>query len=170
MKRYTDTDGSIMPWFTKPMLDEMRRWDMREWRVFEWGSGYSTPWLARRCKKLVSCDHDPAWTVKVKALCQNAGVYAHLNQLPDVEYYCRNALLEGGNFNLIIIDGFAAWRNACMDNTLTALAAGGRVIVDNCERQANYDHAKQVFAGMKLTAYPEPGDEHGWTTACWEMP
>src|ERR1700756_4085872 len=28
---------------------------------FEWGSGGSTIWFARHCRKLISIEHNPAW-------------------------------------------------------------------------------------------------------------
>src|SRR5437868_5283396 len=34
--------------------------------VFEYGSGYSTLWWAKRARAVVACEHDPAWEAKLK--------------------------------------------------------------------------------------------------------
>jgi hypothetical protein len=33
---------------------------------FEWGSGRSTVWLARRVRRLTSIEHDPTWFEKIR--------------------------------------------------------------------------------------------------------
>ena len=40
----------------------------RDHRVFEWGSGGSTEFLARECKELTSIEHDPNWFEQVQAI------------------------------------------------------------------------------------------------------
>src|SRR5579864_3727189 len=37
-------------------------------RVFEYGSGYSTPWLAARAEKVISVEDWPEWYERIKPL------------------------------------------------------------------------------------------------------
>ena len=43
--RSFDTQGGILfPWYTRPFLQELMNWNVREWKVFEYGAGDSTLW------------------------------------------------------------------------------------------------------------------------------
>src|SRR3954469_21096963 len=50
-----------VPWWTFPAIDAVERWITARngnVRVFEYGSGASTVWLARRAAHVVSIEHD----------------------------------------------------------------------------------------------------------------
>src|SRR5215467_3096301 len=49
-----------VPWWTFPAIDAVERWIAARGnvRVFEYGSGASTVWLARRAAHVVSVEHD----------------------------------------------------------------------------------------------------------------
>ncbi|HKO93603.1 MAG TPA: hypothetical protein VJU61_20760, partial [Polyangiaceae bacterium] len=78
LARHPASAAWLLPWFTSqavtrsPLGDEApwipfvaRRWLARQLRphlrVFEWGSGGSTLFLARRVAELVSVEHDAEW-------------------------------------------------------------------------------------------------------------
>ena len=43
-----DRENNYVPWFTYPAIEALKNWDVSEKRVFEYGSGASTLWLAER--------------------------------------------------------------------------------------------------------------------------
>ena len=58
--RAVDTHGPL-PWITYPAIELLKRIDMRQRRVFEYGAGASSLWWAGRGAEVVSVDCDPDW-------------------------------------------------------------------------------------------------------------
>lgn len=143
-----------VPWWT---FDSAARIDAflagrRGARVFEWGSGASTLWLARRSTQVVTIEHDGAWAQAVRRLIPD-GAAVDLRTIPgtpaaglpdevrsvkagardlDFRTYVEAIDEAGGDFDLIVIDGRA--RAACLQRALPHLAADGMIVVDNVER------------------------------------
>lgn len=120
-------------------------------RVFEWGSGASTLWLAERAAEVHSVEHDPQWA----ALVQNeAPAHVVVSSVPstrpqpgqvvagsrkrgfeglDFTDYCAAIDAVPGFFDLIVIDGRA--RETCLGAAITRLAPGGVIVFDNVDRK-----------------------------------
>jgi len=43
-----------LPWFTYPAIEYISQFDLKDKSMFEWGSGYSSIFFARRCKNIIS--------------------------------------------------------------------------------------------------------------------
>jgi predicted O-methyltransferase YrrM len=120
-------------------------------RVFEWGSGGSTLWLAKRSESVISVEYDGSWAETMRPLLpENARLvrevpdrltgalgevgskrmgFRHLDFADYVDAIAR----EEGLFDLIVIDGRA--REACLDRAMTKLADGGVIVIDNTNRR-----------------------------------
>lgn len=125
------------PWLTPKAVRFLELWLQPTDIVFEWGSGRSTLWLARRVKRITSLETDPAWfrTVQARAKSQN---------LQNIELkLCRNsesnpgdcdyvsAIAETGeDFDLVIVDG-PTKRDLCALAALAHLKPSGLLLVDN---------------------------------------
>lgn len=122
-------------------------------RVFEFGSGASTIWLARRAGSVDSVEHDQEWTDQVRALADAAGVgsgiHLHLPDVPrtddpilassspkasglDFSSYVKVIRQVGGTFDLISIDGRV--REACLAMALEHLSPDGLILFDDAHR------------------------------------
>jgi predicted O-methyltransferase YrrM len=119
--------------------------------VFEYGSGASTIWLARRAASVISIEHDPAWHAVVsKELAHYDNATLRLieaDREPVEEYvsgkkgwqgqsfqrYASSIDGESSQFDLIVIDGRA--RAACLAHAVKRLASGGQILFDNSNRQ-----------------------------------
>jgi hypothetical protein len=55
-----------VPWITYPAIDWLTSVVGHRDRVFEWGMGGSTIFLAQKCHKVVSVEHDPKWFESAK--------------------------------------------------------------------------------------------------------
>lgn len=143
-----------VPWWTYRAIDEIELWlsaRPRPARVFEYGAGASTVWLARRCGEVTSVEHDPAFVPVVERLLTGlphatvrlrpATTSAH-PVVPSAKEGCAGldfasyvaAIDElDGDLDLVVIDGRA--REACLERALPRLADGGLVVFDNSWRR-----------------------------------
>ncbi len=136
-----DMDGTPQPWLTYPALDFLKNRVAPTMSVFEYGTGNSTLWWAKRVKKLVSCEHDKEWYAAFKEKVTMGNTTYLLRRCKgDSEEYAREILQYKDLFDVLVIDGRD--RVNCAKNCLTSLRPGGVVIWDNSDReedQAGYD-------------------------------
>ena len=172
-----DHQNNYVPWFTYPAIEALKNWDLSDKRVFEYGSGYSTLFWASRAKEVVSVEHNRAWFEKIAAL---APSNARLIMAPidkKEEYHPSPELREQfkayaeaieGNFQIIVIDGYARSRvrYQCAQAALPHLDENGLIILDNSDwlpatamflREAN-------LIEVDLNG-PVPGNNHTQTTS-----
>jgi hypothetical protein len=173
--RRSPTGRWIRSWFAIYDLEDLRRLDLPWWtldaaekvsgfleerpgaRIFEWGSGASTIWLARRAASVHSVEHDVAWAQSMaRDLPPNATVTPVPASHPQTDGAVRVASHKAGfagldfteyveaidrvdgAFDLIVIDGRA--RESCLPKAVHRLAPGGLIVFDNVER-SRYRHA-----------------------------
>lgn len=124
-----DRAGNPIPWFSYPAIDYLNGIDLRDKRVFEFGSGCSTLFWAQNCREVVGVESDRQWFAKVQSvLPPNC-----LILLRDDESAYVNALEEyPGDFDVIIIDG-AMNRRKMAEKSLAKLHPGGFIILDNSD-------------------------------------
>lgn len=156
-----------LAWWTFEAMDQVEKF-LRERpgaRVFEYGSGASTFWLARRGAIVTSVEHDAEWgskmlertkaaeNIKIKVVPPTKSPHA---QFPsgvarwrdhDFEEYVRSIDREAGTFDLIIIDGRC--RPACLEQSKGRLSEGGLILFDNSGRSRYQKTIKA--AGMERT-------------------
>jgi len=145
-----------LPWWTLEAAEKADAFlkARPEARVFEYGSGASTIWLARRAASVTSVEHDAHWHPLVAdkiADHPNAQVKLVLpdkRPAPDPIYgstkpgwrgrtfrnYVHAIDSEPGLFDVIVIDGRA--RVACLKRSVSRLAKNGMIIFDNTNRPA----------------------------------
>jgi hypothetical protein len=125
------------PWISQKAiryLDEHLRTNMKVW---EWGSGHSTAWLAERVGSLVSIEHHAGWSRMVSnrlqmrglsnAQCRYVSETAAGTQAP--AYVQAIADAPDASFDLIFIDG--EHRMLCVGAGLPKLRPGGILLIDN---------------------------------------
>ena len=151
-----------LPWWT---LDSMSLVDdflahRPHTRVFEWGSGASTIWLAKRAGEVISVEYDPQWAAMMTPLVGPCTRIIHTPATPsstpevpsqmwghknlDYRDYVNAIDLVEGQFDLIVIDGRA--RSACLDKAVPRLTDDGMIVFDNTNRQ-RYQPALTSVAG-----------------------
>lgn len=158
-------DGECLPWFTYPAIFFLSGRIRPEMAVFEFGSGHSTLWFAKRLARVVSCEHDAAWYKKWK------------DRFPENVTYIHHALVEGGEyskailqyrqaFDIVLIDGED--RIHCAKNALNALNANGVIIWDN----SDYEIHKEGYAFLTKNGFRRidfaglgPINFYGWQTS-----
>lgn len=160
--RYYDTPSNlVMPWYTLPTLQWLKSIDISQWKVFEYGAGYSTVWWRLHCKKVVSVDSNQEWAIAMGAL-----------YMPD-----KNGYIESTSFGFdapydcVIVDG--AWREDCARFAKDYIKPGGYMIIDNWSDE-DYPlkscEATDVFLmGWERTLYRQQ-NHSTWCSAVWRKP
>ena len=159
--RPVDAEGEPQIWVTYPCLDFLKPRVQPDWSVFEFGSGASTRWWAKRVKRVIACEHDQAWAEKIgRDAPDNVTVLHRTGDEYPVE------LLRQGEFDVIFIDG--RQRVACAKLAPRALKTAGVIIWDNSDRpryQEGYDFL--ISAGFRRLDFSGLGPVGfaGWTTS-----
>jgi tRNA/tmRNA/rRNA uracil-C5-methylase (TrmA/RlmC/RlmD family) len=137
---------SVMQWLNTTLNDKMR--------VFEWGSGGSTIYMAKRVASIISVEHDREWVTVTKQeaklhsltniefvhhpfeIGKQASIFSsgHVeHQGEDYEKYCRSIEdFEDESFDLVVIDGRA--RMGCLQIAKNKVRIGGYIVVDDTDR------------------------------------
>lgn len=170
-----------VPWWTYDAIQAVDEWLANRSgtiRVFEYGSGASTCWLARRAGEVHSVEHHRGFGVAMQqrlreydnVLLQVVEPLASVNptvpsgkeghQGLDFLPYVEAMEAVPGDFDLVVIDGRA--RAACLAKALPRLAADGMIVFDNSRRRRYRDaisasrYRETVLRGLTPTLpYPE---------------
>lgn len=134
------------PWFSWPSIDFLSSYVTPSMRVFEYGSGGSTIFFARRAGKVVSSEDDPQWSQIVGSHCKQSGVNnaevrntrldcASLQVFASCEYVTS----LDDRYDIIVVDGSEKWpieilRPTCFYHAEMYVAAGGIIVVDDAWR------------------------------------
>lgn len=141
-----------VPWWTYTAISALETHFQRMGSkpvVFEYGSGASTIWLAKRCAQVISIEHDVEW---YNGLIGKLTPYPHVQLLlkqPDQGYSGKYGSQKASHasfksyveaiketeqtFDIIVIDGRA--REACLSGCLPFLKPNGLIIFDNSNRK-----------------------------------
>jgi predicted O-methyltransferase YrrM len=148
-----------LPWWTYEAIDAVDKFLADrggQARIFEYGSGASTVWLARRSRSVDVVEHDADWAVLVRDLLASAtGVQASVTvHTPEVEvsesprvssgapsghgldfhrYVHTIDEVSGPPFDLLLVDGRA--REASLLHALDRVAEDGLVLMDDAQRE-----------------------------------
>lgn len=131
--RPVDAAGQPLPWMTYPAIDFLSQLDFSDMTVFEWGSGFSTIWWAKRCRKIISVESNQAWVPYIKSL------------LPDsvellVTSFDRSAEIQAlmqcdqTKHDVFVIDNHGPFRRYCAEAAADHVAKGGLIILDNSDQ------------------------------------
>lgn len=124
-----DNEGNPIPWFSYPMIEWLSQLDLQGKRVFEWGSGNSSLWWAKRAGAVYSVESDAGWFAKVRERSpENHTIWLEESR----EGFVAAINNAGGKFDVIVIDGIFA-RAACAEVAPDFLAPGGMILLDNSD-------------------------------------
>lgn len=170
-----------VPWWTYKAIDEVDAWLQarpRPIRVFEYGSGASTFWLAKRVDEVCSVEHHGGFAAMMRPELAKLGnvtfleVPAPRSSSPrvgsakpgstDLDFHDYVHAIDGveGTFDIVVIDGRA--REECLRVARARVAPDGIIVFDNSHR-ARYRTAiaesglpERAFGGLTPTLpYPD---------------
>lgn len=152
-----DKTGNPIPWVTYSFIDFIKTRLNNTQTIFEYGSGNSTIFYAKKVKKVVSVEHDEAWYNKiVKEKAANAEMI--FTALEKGGEYSKKAMLLDEKFEIIIVDGRD--RVNCCKNSVDALTANGVLVLDDSEREI-YQEAREFLNDKGFKELPFTGISPG---------
>ncbi|MBO9600878.1 MAG: class I SAM-dependent methyltransferase [Novosphingobium sp.] len=126
-----------LPWWNVAATREVERFlaARRNARVFEYGAGASTAWLAKRAHEVLTVEHDAAFMGEFrKMLAPLANVALLERPIVDGGASYVGAISEvGGHFDLVVVDG--RHRADCLMAAIPHLKPGGIVLFDDSGRK-----------------------------------
>ena len=155
------------PWIVPAALEEIARKLRREDRMFEWGTGLSTPWLAERGGALLAVEHDAAWAKKVQSMLEQRGLRnAEVRLVPPGLYLGEMEKLEDGSLDFVLVDGL--WAGRALGLSMPKLRRGGLLVLNRAHftlpsdsatpdarsRTDGPDDALDPLAFMELQRWP----------------
>ncbi len=101
-------------------------------QVMEFGSGMSTPWLAARCKNVISIEDNQEWYSLVSALLFRRNIVNVRYEMRDKESYADLSDLPDGSLDFALVDGTD--RAGCIVAVAKKIRAGGWIYLDNSDK------------------------------------
>lgn len=125
------------PWLVPAAVHFLDRYLRSSDVLFEFGSGRSTRWFARRVARVESFEGDSAWYEKVRADLDRwsmTNVGYHLVSSENLIQTADEAAsgLPGGQVDGVLIDGLD--RDRCAEWALRTVRSGGVIVIDNVNR------------------------------------
>jgi predicted O-methyltransferase YrrM len=158
-----------LPWFSYGAIDFLESFLRPEMRVFEFGSGGSTIFFARRCARVESVEDDPAWAARVRERMVQLGLtnvaitecFFDFNNpagFADSKYLGR---IREGFYDVIVVDGADndySIRPQCFEVAQDRVNPGGIIVVDDswryCQlRETNRARRLEVFETVGPARY-----------------
>ncbi len=123
-----DNSNAKIPWYTYPAIEYLNNIDFNDKIVFEYGSGNSSGYWARKAKSVRSAEHNKEWFDKIKSeIAQNQIIDLCENE----QDYLDAINKVSGRIDVIIIDGI--YREKCARLVRDHLSDDGIVILDNAD-------------------------------------
>jgi len=174
-----------LPWIAFSATNFLEKILDKEVLVFEFGSGGSTLFFAKKVKEVFSVEHDKEWFEKVSGVLKKSKVdnveISLLQPTKDINRITKSpanpdAYISGGErykgmsfenyaksidkfpndyFDIILIDGRA--RPSCFKHSVNKIKVGGHLILDNAERSHySYIHDRMSNDGWQKYDFPGP--------------
>lgn len=89
-----DTIHDERPWFTLALVDWLDAYIQPHMNIFEWGSGGSTLFYARRAQRVISIEHEEAWYHRVSDAVRARG----LTNI-DLHITCQSSLTRESTYS-----------------------------------------------------------------------
>jgi SAM-dependent methyltransferase len=120
------------PWLTPQAVQFLELWLRPTDRVFEWGSGRSTLWIAHRVRAISSVEDDPVWFQWGRAQASRQALRnIDLKFRVDPKAYAAAIQELAEDFDLIVVDGQE--REKCALAAISRLKPGGILLVDDAQ-------------------------------------
>ncbi len=152
----------------RPMISyrgqrELDRLIRSDWRVVEFGSGRSTPWLAGRCAFVLSIEDNPDWHRTVGEILRARRLDNVRHELRGVERYADLSDQPDGSFDLALVDGTD--RTGCVASAVSKIKPGGWLYLDNSDKDMTVENGdlRRAEAALRQAVAQRGGSLRAFT-------
>jgi hypothetical protein len=131
-RKSVDAFNEPIPWFTYPSIEYLNQLDLSSKSFLEWGIGNSTLYFAKRCKEIISIEHNSDWHQLIKDQLPGNAKGVLISQ----DEYSIYPFKFNKKFDVIVVDGIK--RFDCLKTALQILKDDGFIIFDNSDRNPEY--------------------------------
>lgn len=177
-QRFDHSNGLIEPWLTNPAMDVIKKWDLSDKVVLEYGGGASTIWWANKAKFVYTIETNTKWMQSISYYFLGMyGINVQLYHRPinegdqsRVDEY--TAIPEGCKPDIVVVDGIL--RYECIQKALT-LPRPLTLIVDNWQQDYVFmcPAAEELLKPFEGSFYIQPDhidhEGHPWQTAIFNI-
>ncbi|HPD56835.1 MAG TPA: hypothetical protein P5294_06675 [Smithellaceae bacterium] len=155
-----------MPWLTPDANKILSLWLKKTDVGFEYGSGRSTLWFAKRVRHLISVEHNLFWFKKINKFLSeknidNVAYYYHpvvdTVSAKDRDYVNRIGIIKNESMDFVLIDGIC--RDFCARKAIDAVRPGGLLIIDDAHLYLPCKSFSPFSRGMMQGAASEVWEE-----------
>lgn len=159
-----DNNNQPILWMNYNVVNFLKERLTKEMNLFEYGSGFSTQFYARKVSDVVSIEHDKMWfSIISEHLPRNCVIrYKTYSSKQRGGEYSKAILDDDIKYSVVIIDGRD--RVNCLKNSILSLKEDGVCILDDSSRE-NYKDAFKfmekngfkniTFSGLQSTGLKE---------------
>jgi predicted O-methyltransferase YrrM len=159
-----------IPWFSYAAIDFLEDYVQPSMSVFEYGSGGSTIFFAKRAKRVISVEDNPKWFEWVSRRVEQHGLgnvslrlcEFNFKEPSGFEHSAYLHAIPDEKLDIIVIDGSEEWtqvRQICFEKAEGRVTEGGIIIVDDSWRYPGlrkHHHAKR-FQTLQSVGPCRPG-------------
>ncbi|PSP13900.1 MAG: hypothetical protein BRC50_05380 [Cyanobacteria bacterium SW_11_48_12] len=168
------------PWITFAAIEFLEKTLSDNDRVFEYGTGGSTIFFAKRAKRVISVEHDIEWYNNVVTKLNEEGLNNVVINCIQGENLTSDSLIEPTSYNscyseqgltfskyvhsindypdnyfdLVLVDGRA--RPPCIKQACSKVKPGKYILLDNSDRDRYQLAIRELLLGWKRVTYEGP--------------
>jgi len=125
--------GYPLPWINYGAIHLLKQRLTKDLTLFEYGSGYSTIFFARRVQSVTSVEYDETWFKKLELIApQNVRLIFQPYSIDDPHYF-KIIATTSQKYDVIVVDGRD--RVNCIKFSLDYLTGSGVVLLDDSSRE-----------------------------------
>jgi len=161
-----DIYGNKIPWYTYPTVEFLNTFDFSEKSIFEFGSGNSSAYWAKKAKCVISIEHDKEWFEKVNSSLNDNQTLLYRENSEDYE---KSILDFDKKFDVIIIDGIRRLEcSKIIEQHLNRESMEGSIVIlDNSDwfrETSKYLREKLDLIEIDFHGFG-PINDYTWTTS-----
>lgn len=125
-----------IPWYTYPAIEFIEDKIKHDFKVFEYGSGHSTLWWAKKVNEIISIESNKNWHSYLKSSLiklENSENISLILSEEAQDYIQKINQFPPHYFDVIIIDG--DYRPECAKESYSHLKENGFIILDDSDRK-----------------------------------
>jgi len=157
-----DKNNEVIPWYTYPAIEYINQINLKDKTIFEYGTGNSSLYFAKKAKRVISVEDNKEWFEKIN---KNNTTNLKIFFEEEKNNYLNSIKKTNEKFDIIVID--ANYRLECCHKIKNSLKEDGIVILDNSDRHpdcASYLRDELGLIEMDFHGFG-PINCYTWTTS-----